>query len=180
MHLALPIGCKAVIAHCSPMDLQQPFGAQAAVLQSASCAGAQQCSMRPSQKGVPVTRAGLTSRSAGSGLAGAGMSAPTSFTLGGSGRGCSSAKSPPTRCISSSSRASFEAMSSPCFFLQYKDTASEDATISIALRTKAVLTLVGSGRCKTPWAVMHSGDTISNKHMLQASAQKGGIAKLAR
>ena len=46
------------------------------------------------------------------------MSAPTSFTLGGSGRGCSNAKSPLTRCISSSSRASFEAMSRLCFFLQ--------------------------------------------------------------
>ena len=68
------------------------------------------------------------------------MSAPTSFTLGGSGRGCSSAKSPLTRCISSSSRASFEAMSRPCFFLQCMNIVWEVARFSRALRNKTPLT----------------------------------------
>ena len=70
------------------------------------------------------------------------MSAPTSFTLGGSGRGCSSAKSPLTRCISSSLRASFEAMSRPCFFLQCMNIVWEVGRCSRALRNKTTPTPV--------------------------------------
>ena len=70
------------------------------------------------------------------------MSAPTSFTFGGSGRGCSSAKSPLTRCISSSSRASFEAMSSPCFFLQCMHIVWEVARFSRAPRNNTPPTSV--------------------------------------
>ena len=87
-----------------------------------SCAG----------KAAYLTRASMhTSSSDGSGFAGRGISAPTSFTLGGSGRGCSSARSPPMRCISSSSRTAFDVMSSPCFFLQvmlFCEVLADDAS----------------------------------------------------
>ena len=77
------------------------------------------------------------------------MSAPTSFTLGGSGRGCSSAKSPLTRCISSSSRASFEAMSRLCFFLQCMSIVWEAARLSRAFRNKTPPTpACQEGRCQ--------------------------------
>lgn len=72
---------------------------------------------------MPKDRNGLegtamhTSRSAGSGLAGAAIMGPTSFTFGGNGRGTSSARSPLMTCNTSSCRASGVRKSMPCLRL---------------------------------------------------------------
>ena len=121
-------------------------------------------------------RSSLTWRSAGSGLAEAGMSAPTSFTLSGSGRGCSSANSPLTRCISSSLRASVEVMSRLCFFLQCLNAASEDATISRALSSKAAPRPVRQEETRRLRAACI---IVASRRILHASMQKGCSTEIA-